>query len=487
MPVYTDEVAWRFQLSRRFQDGGIDYATGETCGANTAAHAPVFMLPVRWFSSTLTALLDDPAWVRVAGVGFAILGVLLIRALIRRAGGPRPDVELLAWGLLGLGVLPFLLVWSRPEQPVLLALLGSLLLAGRGRAALAGIVLLAAMAMSYHLKALFYLPVFGAALWLTATPRWWRAGATALLLVLAAVAFRYWADRFACPGDPLLAARIRGENASALVAGGDWRALWAALPQLAWQALPATYVKIASPAPAYMSNWLPGATLPFGLLAAWHLLCVAGWYLGLAIGGAALAVAPRTRALLLPLALVGGATAWAALQINKNAYESALYLPVLAVAVVLALAAAPERRWLREAGWAVAALSAASQLLLVGHYAPRLWASATRGGYVAHQPYSLGAYRYPRAAIVAAGAKCGIAPGAPRVLIDDLTYFAFSHGARPMHRMGVLSDWNGSLSDPLRWLHDKHSPGAVLACAYLPPDMRRIAVPSGDICCVRTP
>lgn len=487
LPVYTDEVAWRFQLSRFFQDGGIDYATGETCGPNTAAHPALFMLPVRAFSSLLTAVFDDPMWVRIAGVGFAIVALVLIRAILRRATPGRSDVELLAWSLFGLGVLPYLLVWSRPEQPVLLCLLGMLLVRER-RWAPGAIAVLAAVALSYHLKALFYLPVFVAAIWLGSGGKRAKAVATAAIVVLAAIAYRYWSDRFACPNDPLLAAKIRGENAAALLAGGDWRALRAAVPQLLRNALPATYLTVALPAPAYMSSWLPGATLPFALLALWHTAGSIAWYLAFAAGAAAAVLAVREgqrRALVLPALLLLCATGWATLQTVKNSYESALYLPALVFAIMLALAAAPPRRWLQQAILGIALISAASQIVLAGQYLPKLW-TTTGGGYVAHQPYSLSAWNYPRARVIAAGAKCGIRPGDARVLIDDMTYFAYSHGARPMHRMGVLSDWNGSLSDPLRWLHDNGSPGAVIACAYLPPDMRRIALATGDICCVRT-
>lgn len=486
LPVYTDEVAWRFQLSRHFQDGGVDYATGETCGPNTAATPALFMLPVRAFSSLLTALFDDPMWVRIAGVGLAMTAIFLIRAILRRAAPGRSDIELLAWSLLGLGVLPLLLVWSRPEQPVLLCLLGALLVRDR-RWAAGAIVALVAIALSYHLKALFYLPVFVAAIWLGGGQRHMKWVATVAVVVLAAVAYRYWSDRFACPNDPLLAAKIRGENASALLAGGDWRALRAAIPHLAANALPATYLKVALPAPAYMSNWLPAATLPSGLLAAWNVAGAIAWYLGFGIGTVALGLAARAKAwrAVLPLLLLVCATGWATMQTTKNSYEAALYLPALVLAITLALAATPQRRWLRDASLGIVAISAVGQLLLIGHYLPKLWAT-TGGGYVAGQPYSLSAWHYPRAQVIAAGAKCGIRPGDPRVLIDDMTYFAFSHGARPMHRLGVLSDWNGSLRDPLQWLHDKGSPGAVIGCAYLPPDMRRIAVASGGICCVRT-
>ena len=490
VPVYTDEVAWRLQLSRWFQDGGIDYATGETCGLNSHAVAPWTMLPVRWFSALVTMVADTPAWVRIAGVAFAILALFGMRGAVRRAGGEGQG-ELLLVALLGLGVLPFLLVWSRPEQPVLLAMIAALLLGMRRgdmpwRAA--AVALLFGIAIAYHLKALFYLPVFALAVVFTARG-WPRRFALAALVVLAAVAYRYWTDRFACPDDPVLAAKIRGENASALLVGGDWRALWNALPTLAQAALPVKYVTVALPAPGYMSSWLPGVTLPFPVLAGWFAGGAAGWLLGIAIGVAALILAVVRRdwspPVLFALALAAGATGWATLQLNKNSYESALYLPALALAAALSLGQV-RRRWLDDAVWGVALLSVASQALLLGHYVPKLW-DRLGSGYLADQPYSLNAYRYPRSRVVVAGAQCGIRPGMPRVLLDDMTYFAFREGRQPMHRLGVLSGWNGSLDDPLGWLQAKRSPGAVIACAYLPPDMRAIAIATGDICCVKTP
>ncbi len=131
LPVYTDEVAWRFQISRYLQDG-VDRSLGETCGANTWAAPALFMLPLRVFSSAVTAWLSDPLWVRIAGVVTAIVTVAGMVAFVRQQdvrSARRATTEILVLALLGTGVLPFLLVWSRPDQPVLLAMLGSLLLA----------------------------------------------------------------------------------------------------------------------------------------------------------------------------------------------------------------------------------------------------------------------------------------------------------------------------------------------------------------------
>ena len=165
VPIYTDEIGWRFQLSRYVQDGWLDHNISESCGPNTSIAPPWSMVPVRLFSSGITALGFGPLAVRLAGIAFAMLGVLLARFAIRRAAtdlGARAGFEALFYALMGVGLLPFLLVWSRPEQPVWLMLAGATALALAPRVASAreplatslGIAALAAIAFAYHLKAL---------------------------------------------------------------------------------------------------------------------------------------------------------------------------------------------------------------------------------------------------------------------------------------------------------------------------------------------
>ena len=508
VPVYTDEVAWRFQISRFLQDG-IDRATGETCGLNTLAMPAYFMLPVRLFSATATAFLSDPLAVRVAGIACAILAVIAMLGLVRQrepASERRAVIEILVLALLGTGVLPFLLVWSRPDQAIWLAMLASLWIAfapraaretGEPRARIAAITLLALIAFSYHMKGVFYLPVFVLAVLASGrgVPRY-RVRGVALVVILACTwsAYRYWSDRFACPDDPVLAAKLEQQNVMMLLRNGGWRALPGAVPTLLNNMWPTPYIRNTMPATGYMSYWLPATPVPLPLMALWRAMIWFCWYLTAAIAAALIFLAARDRfpqrwMLAAALVLAGCASAWAMLQYNKNDYESSVYLPVLILALVFLWAApARYRAWLGSPVLTIAALSAISQVLVAGSYAAPLWAAGRGGGYVAGQPYSLSAFAYPRARILAAGAKCGIVlhPGLKRVLIDDLTYFAYAQSSTPMHRLGVLSDWNGSAGDPMAWMRRHGSPGAVLACAYLPPSLRERAIATGDVCCVST-
>ena len=392
----------------------------------------------------------------------------------------------------------------RPEQPVWLALLGSVLIALTPRSRtdrepivpVALIVLLALVAMSYHLKALIYLPVFAVALVVTgAGSRHFRVRAIALALLVGAaiLAYLYWSRRFACPNDPVLAAKLAKENVSILMIGTGLKALFAMAHTMYVGMSPALYLDNALPTQIFMSDWLPSDVVARGLRKDWRTLARDAWYIGFAIGLGALILSLRAserrwQPIAIALTLVVCATIWAGLQLNKNSYESALYLPVLVLAIMLAAASMPkEPFWLLPLTGVIAAISVASQIALVGTYGARLWATE-RSGYVPGQPYSLGAYDYGalRSQIVAAGAKCGIDPiRSRRVLIDDLTYFTYAQSYRPVHRFALLSIWNGSVRDPLRWMHANQSSGAVIGCHYLPPAMRARAVATGPFCCVR--
>ena len=70
LPVYTDEVGWRFQ--ERAGIDGVDKMFAETCGANTLARPPFFMMPVRAYSAFFNTAFADPFFVRVSGVLYAL-------------------------------------------------------------------------------------------------------------------------------------------------------------------------------------------------------------------------------------------------------------------------------------------------------------------------------------------------------------------------------------------------------------------------------
>jgi hypothetical protein len=140
LPLYTDEIGWRFQERAGFAPG-LDTSLSDICGPNSLARPPLFMMPVRLFSAAANSWLDAPVFVRFEGVACALLWLALLWRLVSLAsatagGVPRQrhlPVRALILAPLGMGILPLLLVMSRPEQPLILGTLAAIMLALRHR------------------------------------------------------------------------------------------------------------------------------------------------------------------------------------------------------------------------------------------------------------------------------------------------------------------------------------------------------------------
>jgi hypothetical protein len=287
------------------------------------------------------------------------------------------------------------------------------------------------------------------------------------------------------------------ENVAAVITEGG------GITELVLQAVrganPLNYVALAVPTAWPMSNWLPpemfseavtrvvGLFLYLGWLAAFVLALVAlvrhfsesGWR-GLA--------EPRVPII---FAILGCVFVWGASQLNKNAYEAAHVLPMSLVA--FALAWSLPKTDLTGTSRLEAALplvfviaAALSQVLVLGASTTPLLRAAQVPGYPARQPFSVSIAGYDTVEldIERAMTEAGIPTDHPlqRLLIDDLTYLALQRHHLPLHRLGVLSTWNGSIDEPVTYLRSRDSDGVIVGCQYLPTDMRAAASRSGEIC-----
>lgn len=514
VPIYTDEIGWRFQ-ARAALDGGVDRFVAEHCGLNTLARPPLLMMPLRHLGAWVNLALADPVYVRLTGVlcafGWAAMLLWVIRSVSRDAE-ERATLTLLGFGLLGLGVLPLLLVMSRPEQPILLALTAALLVAvtgrggenhGRSNATVrAGAVVLAGgFALGFHPKAVAFMPVFLACAAFSSRDsggRLARAGGVVALLSLTAMALPYWTTRFQCPGDPIVAAKLAGQSLASTLFGASPLAerLGAGLKG----GDPTTYVNLILPRAIYTSDWLPAGLVGKFNGGLWALAIRVAW-LGSLLIAAILLFRPLARCVrrrawegvtVMAAIIVAVTLGWGIVQLEKNDYEAALALPMLVLFVVLALrAAALGATGLRRVRlWAapVALIALASQVHVAATYAGPLVAIARTPGYIPGQPFSFSAFGYGsvRPRIEAAGRMCGIDPSnRPRgLLIDDLTYFPYMASWRPLHRTGVLSTYNGRIGDPLAHLRGRGSAGMVIGCRYFPRPLRARARRSGEFCCI---
>jgi hypothetical protein len=513
LPVYADEVGWRLQERAGFD--GLDKLYSEQCGPNTLAVPVWFMWPARWYSALFNGLFPDPFWLRVSGVGYALGWAAMLFVFIGRIARhdeQRWHLIAMASALMGMGALPMLLVWSRPEQPILLAFTGAIVLAWRGEprstAGVAGrllwIGLLGAIALSYHFKALVLMPLFVACLLLCDRQRKTlalRLGACAVLAVLAAQAARYWGGRLDCPGDAVMAAQHAQQSLALTLMhnhSGPLGMLWMLIANF----MPTDYIVLAAPRPDPMSDWLAPLLVSRGQQTAWRVMMLASWILSFALAlvcwGQAAHTAWRQRVLtarlVLPVMAFGTACVWCVGQLVRNPYESPFVLPLLLLAIVLAISAptAPPRASLRWLSRALALGMVVSQIGIAVAYGPSLVAAARQSGYVAGQPMSVSVVGYAgeRTKILAAARLCGITPQSHphNLLLDDATYFAFMRSPQPDHQISVLDPkWNGAVADPIAYLRQRQSSGVVVACRWLPAGLRARAHGLGGYCCLAPP
>lgn len=521
VPVYTDEIGWRLQERAGFD--GVDKLFNEACGPNTLAVPPWFMMPVRWYSAVFNGAFADPFWIRVSGVLYALVWVALALMLVRRIAERRDDravVSTIGFGLVGLGTMPFVMVWSRPEQPIVLAAVAALVLAfadgtgpsrplstsrqAWGRSA--AIWVLGCIAASYHVKGLFLLPLMLACLFFASNgrksivPRL-TFGALTLFTTVSAVA--YWSSRMACPGDAILR-MASSDNLAGAVAGVSSVGQANDLVGMLFANISIfRYVATVGPQVHPLSSWLEPYQISKAASFQWFFAICLAWTLALALGAgsatAGLIKSVRERRLdpkpILAFITAGVAVAWASMQHTyRNVYETKFILVLLALAIVLGLSSYVSER-LKAARTVVTVFigvfAVISPIAIAALYAPSFERAARQQGHLAAQPYSLGVFGFAklRPQIEAVAKLCGMTDPAKAhaVMVDDATYLPFVRAGLPQHVYGVLGGWKGEMGDPIAYLKSRGSTGAVVNCHYLDPDLRARAKRVGDYCCLGPP
>lgn len=516
LPIYTDEVGWKILQARFFLDGGVNINLFPQCGAPFATAPAWFMVPARAFDAWLYGDLVPPLQLRFMGIAsfllwLAVAGWLLSRAVGQTVGGL--SLVSLTVAFVGLGVMPFLMVINRPEQPLLIGLtvlmLAPLVAANhrarwpRDAAMAGGTVALCVFLFSQHPKSLLFLPLMAAAIFFL-VERWsLRAAAYVALGYFALGTYGYWAARNQCPGDPVLAKAIATQlvPVSAILSDPLGSAVRMADNALhSWQWPRSTLFWYY-----YGSDWFPrtetlGAVAIAVTIAGIVILSVLFLVIAIELGALGLA-AWRGRVLskrfVIALAVVGSISALSMLQDYKGFYEAKLIMPLLMMTALIGLSPDLHARhslFARRFGLAVICLSLVSQAVLWRSVAPHLDAFMS-GGYIAGQGKSFSAFDYDRTAaeVLDTARLCGLpASGARHLVIDDLTYPALAGAYRPFHISFISNPGAGMLDDAdgttlLNWLAGAHAAGIVAGCHLLPEDLRVQARRNGPFCCIPAP
>jgi hypothetical protein len=179
-------------------------------------------------------------------------------------------------------------------------------------------------------------------------------------------------------------------------------------------------------------------------------------------------------------------------QFVKNAYEITLIGPMFLIGVSLLYSAYPptkkEKRYLEKWNLILTVLAVLSVAANIYFYSSGLASAASRSGYIPEQIRSQPVFNYNAARLQIDGAarQCRLENNSStrRLLVDDVTYLSFQNTSRPFHYLGVLSVWNGSISDPLAYLKSRNSSGLIVGCHLLSESLRALTVRSGQFCCM---
>lgn len=521
VPVYTDEIGWRLQERAGFD--GVDKLFNEACGPNTLAVPPWFMMPVRWYSAFFNGAFPDPFWIRFSGVLYALVWVALALMLVRRVGETRNDravATAIGLGLGGLGVMPFVMVWSRPEQPIGLAAVAALVIAfadGTARprpvstprqawVRSLGIWVLACIAASYHVKGVFLLPLMLGCLFFASQGRQSvmpRLAVGALMLATTAAAVSYWSNRMACPGDAILRLAASDNMGSAVAGVSSAGQAQDLVGKLLSNISIFRYVATVGPQVEPLSSWLEPFQISTAVSFGWFFAICMAWALALGLAlvsaVAGLIRSGRERRLdpkaILAVIAFAVALGWAAMQHTyRNVYETKFILLILMLGIVLALSSYKSER-LQATRTVITvmigAFAVVSPVAMGVLYAPSFERAARQQGHLAAQPFSIGVFGFAklRPQIEAAAKLCGIPDSskARALMIDDATYLPFVRAKLPQHVFGVVGGWRGEIADPIAYLKSRHSDGAIVGCRFLDPALRARAKRVGDFCCLGPP
>jgi len=523
-PLYTDEIGWRLQERAGFD--GVDKLLTQICGPNTVVRPPPWMMPARYYSALFNSLFAEPLYVRLSGILYALVLTAMILALIQRVARTATEnftLTVLAVGLLSLGTMPILLVWSRPEQPILLAFTGALLVAfsdwkkGEPVAPLADtpartawlrsltVLLLASVALSYHVKALFVVPIFLASLYFASRGRAAhvpRIVAAVLVVVITAWAAHYWVHRLECPNAAEVRANFASNNTGAALVGATG---WSQISPLLGRAFENLslfqYLGMPAPRPEPISFWLPAHQVSLHTSFTWFLVLVSLWGIALSLSAFCLAGAPRRAwrerrldaRVVFALLLIAGILGWSASQGYRNPYEAIFVVPMAVLAVILALATrekgVPFGGAIEPFAVVIGLLGMGSVVLMAAIYGPVTLRSTGERGYLKEQPFSISTFGYAglRRDMLAAARKCGIADPdrSYGLTIDDVTYFTFMKSRMPEHAFGVFPP--EPQVEPIGYLQSVRSDGVVASCQRLPPAIQARARREGQFCCIAPP
>jgi hypothetical protein len=496
-PVYTDEIFWKLMIARLETDHGKLVYLFAQCSEGQWIDAPLTWYPAMLINSWLYEDASHPWRLRVHGwFFFLVLLALWTWLLKRRAGLEVTGAFLAVSAFLSVGVLPFLLVYARPEQPLLLLITLSLLLtlykapAKRlswpiGLLAFLSFALVATLLAAIHPKGMFLFPVLLVLAWrqLKSWPL-----LVLLVLILGWTAYdtsQVWQLRTTCPEFPGLMSTLKGLTLQPSVLLSKPLTFI----QQGWSNVLdfGVYVRSLNFQDQYFVDWLPARK---GGVMSSQASSVANLLLWIPLLVAVLVIAlnwiydrrPRGRVdLLLWFSILLSLASIVILQKQKNFYEVSIVWPLLLLIVIFSFGRPVSEsnrggvRIIIAVLMLVALLSGILREERFGEFVPD-WRQARlqQVEMIDHQNQGLRDF---------ARKECGIKSNAQRLVLDKDTFQAFWHHEQPIF-LDYASGWWAAESNVRDTFRKRRVQGLVGLCTNIPEADRPRAIEFGSYCCM---
>ncbi|MBS1227013.1 MAG: hypothetical protein H6R17_290 [Proteobacteria bacterium] len=492
VPLYGDEPSWKLIGSRMFADDGKLLYFFPQCATGQWIDIPLTWYPARLIDTLIYEDASNPWLLRNLSWIFFLVLLACWSAILHIVSRLSIIISgLFVTSFFSIGVLPFLMVFNRPEQSLLIWLtLGFAVMLWFDKHRVRGLsgkflltaffAVLACLIAATHPKGLFFFPVLLVA--------WWRPVKSlplglGLLCVMAWSALdttHVWQLRTACAESPWLTKVLQSLSLQ---------------PQQLWQdpagffeagkvnlAAFGDYVKGIQFKDEYQSLWLPStlevsSSFLIGVLInalTWLPVVVAAIVVALNLGsqlwkrqaGWAL------MAVVLALSLV----VQVFLQSNKNFYEAGIVFPVILLVCIFTF---PSRE-------------NASGRLLCHVLLPLMLISGSLSAYVRCDLFwdTAKEWRSERTQGPAdiAGLRgfaldqCGISDGVENLVVDEFTYHAFWQHRRPMF-LTYVAGWWATGTNYAETLTKRNAGGLVTRCIGMSDDLKNISKQRDGFCC----
>lgn len=520
VPLYTDEVATKFVRARFFAEEGKMLSLFPQCASGFILDTPISLYPAASIYSLLYSNLG-PLGLRVSGVltAFIWLALLSYWVFLTIPGGSG-RIRLLAFigAVFGLGVLPLTLVLARAEQWLILLLVAYCVFFALAERVIhhhrtwvislwfVVFCIVTSLFFYAHPKAVFFLPVvLVSAVYVFGIRRKLLLGlSVCFAIVCAAQSMQLAKSVIKCEEAPTLSRILSTQTIN--LAGLRESPKDVMLESFAnLISAPNKIVRYVVFQKEYQSGWLPpgdeGKVNVFfrvintaislvmkGLL--WSAMLVPPI---LFVNGLLRKTGGGRKYLIFAIWL--GLAGHLAIYKEWNFYGGALPFALALMLFVLCVVSAFASFAKSVAGkWSLATiflLSLVSFMILLADVSPRLFAlSTSTADTLAGQPLSVRAFNFDidRDRLRELAKNCAVqGDGAMRLVVDDLTYFAFDNLRQPLHLIYLYEGGFGAdigSKNIRRFLSEKGSSGIIAQCTYLPPSFNGIVVRSGNYCCV---